>query len=218
MGSKKERSRYKPRPLAILTIPPEHVPVPGAETVRLRFFGAVLQNKVEREWRIRARSFVAASAKTGFDKAVDDGLIKRQDAPDDAPKPTPIESALSDWPADLTVSECLHSIVCEDDEIRETIRSSLRKRQKTNGRRGSPTSRLARSSGWPSSSSTRPGSFAKRRVTGGKARPLCGLAPRRYPGAGLGASARAGLRRVRLLAVRGRCRAALLRADVASHG
>ena len=117
MGSKKGRSRYKPRPLSILTIPAEHVPVPGAETVRLRFFGAVLQNKVEREWRIRARSFVADSAKTGFDKAVDDGLIKRQDAPDDAPKPTPLESALSDWPADLTVSECLHSIVSEDDEM-----------------------------------------------------------------------------------------------------
>ena len=72
--------------------------------------------------QIRARSFVAASAKTGFDKAVDDGLIKQEGCDGRcSEKPTPLESALSDWPADLTVSECLHSIVSEDDPTDDPI-------------------------------------------------------------------------------------------------
>ena len=119
MGAKKGRSRYKPRPLAILTIPSEHAPVPGAETVRLRFFGSVLQDKVERAFRLRARRFLAESAATGFDKAVEDGLLKKPESPkvpDDAPKPTPLESALADWPASMTISECLHSIVAKEDD------------------------------------------------------------------------------------------------------
>ena len=116
MSSKKGRSRYKPRPLAILTIPSEHAPVTGAETVRLRFFGSVLQDKVERAFRIRARQFLSDSANTGFDKAVGDGLLAKPTPPDDAPDPTPLESALSDWPADMVVSECLHSIVFEGDD------------------------------------------------------------------------------------------------------
>ena len=112
MGGKKGRSRYKPRPLAILTIPPEHVPVPGAETVRLRFFGAVGQDRTERARQLDARRFLAKSQEMGFDEK----KMARPQAADDEEEPTPLVAALHEWPARHVVRECLHSIVTPDDD------------------------------------------------------------------------------------------------------
>ena len=116
MSSKKGRSRYKPRPLAILTIPAEHFPVPGAETVRLRFFSAVAQDRAERARQLEARRFLAKSQETGFDESK--AARATQKAADDEAdeKPTPLEAAFQEWPCRYVVRESLHSIVAPGDD------------------------------------------------------------------------------------------------------
>lgn len=105
--------RYRPRPLAVLTIPPEHQPVPGGETVRLRFFGSVAQDRVERARMLRARRLIADSRQIGFDA----DMVPPKSA-DNEPQqePTPLEEAQYRWPGGLVVEETLHSIVSDDDE------------------------------------------------------------------------------------------------------
>ena len=116
MSSKKGRSRYKPRPLAILTIPAEHFPVPGAETVRLRFFSAVAQDRAERARQLEARRFLAKSQETGFDESKAARATQKVADDEADEKPTPIEAALQEWPGRHVVRESLHSIVAPGDD------------------------------------------------------------------------------------------------------
>ena len=116
--------RYKPRPLAILTIPAEHSPVPGGETVRLRFFGAVQQDRAETAERLEGRRRIAESHKVGFDadlevKVMRARTVAASDAPaDEQPDPpTPLEEALANWPAVHVIRTCLHSIVDVGEDV-----------------------------------------------------------------------------------------------------
>ena len=111
--------RYRRRLPVELTIPAEHQPVEGFATVRMLFFGASRQGRVERARQLRARKFMADSAATGFDE---DSMLpvavkeKREEVAAAEPETTPLDDAFGEWPAELVVQECFHSIVGEDDQ------------------------------------------------------------------------------------------------------